>query len=80
MLSVARKVYSRILTERVMEITDENDSEEQGGFRKGRGCVHQIFALNMVVEYWRKIENCMQPSWTWRKHVTGLTGKLFGTF
>ncbi len=25
-------------------------SEEQGGFRKGRGCVDQIFAMKMLVE------------------------------
>lgn len=25
-------------------------SEEQGGFRKGRGCVDQIFAIKTVVE------------------------------
>ena len=38
-----------------MEITVEKVSEEQGGFRKGRGCVDQIFALKMVVEeYLRK--------------------------
>ncbi len=33
----------------------EKVSEELGGFRKGKGCVDQIFVLKMVVEeYLRK--------------------------
>ncbi len=43
LLSVPGKVYGRILTERLMEVKEGKGSEEQGGFRKGRGCVDQIF-------------------------------------
>ncbi len=50
LLSVPGKVYGRILTERLMEVMEGNVSEEQGGFRKGRGCVDQIFAMKMLVE------------------------------
>ncbi len=50
LLSVPGKVYGRILTERLMEVTEGKVSEEQGGFRKGRGCVDQIFAMMMLVE------------------------------
>ncbi len=54
-MSVPGKVYGRILTERLMEATEEKVSEEQGGFRKGRGCVDQIFAKKRLVEeYLRK--------------------------
>ncbi len=49
-MSVPGKVYGRILTERLMELTEGKVSEEQGGFRKGRGCVNQIFAMKMLVE------------------------------
>ncbi len=49
LLSVAGKVYGRILTERLMEVTEGKVSEEQGGFRKGRGCVDQVFAMKMLV-------------------------------
>ncbi len=45
LLSVPGKVYGRILTERLMEVTEGKVSEEQGGFRKGRGCIDQIFAM-----------------------------------
>ena len=50
MLSVPGKVYGRILTERLMKVTEGKVSEEQGGFRKGKGCVDQIFAIRMIVE------------------------------
>ena len=33
-----------------MEITEGRISEEQGGFRRGRGCVDQIFTVKMLVE------------------------------
>ncbi len=36
--------------ERVQRLTEEKISEEQGGFRKCRGCVYQIFSLRRVVE------------------------------
>ncbi len=33
-----------------MEVAEGKVSEDQGGFRKGRGCVDQIFALKRLVE------------------------------
>ncbi len=50
LLSVPGIVYGKILTERLMEITERKVSEEQGGFRKGRGCIDQIFAMKRLVE------------------------------
>ncbi len=50
MLSVPGKVYGRILTERLMEVTEGKVSEEQGAVRKGRGCIDQIFAMKRLVE------------------------------
>ena len=35
---------------RLMEVTEGKVSEEQRGFRKGRGCVDQIFTIRMMVE------------------------------
>ncbi len=37
LLSVPGKVYGRVLTERLMEVTEGKVSEEEGGFRKGKG-------------------------------------------
>ncbi len=47
LLSVPGKIYGRILNERMMTITDRSVGDEQGGFRKGRGCVDQIFAVKI---------------------------------
>ena len=33
-----------------MEVTEGKVSEEQGGLRKGKGCVDQISAIKMMVE------------------------------
>ena len=37
--------------ERMMEITEEKVSEEQRGFRKGKGCVDQIFVIKIMKSY-----------------------------
>ncbi len=47
---VPGKVYGVILIERLMEVTERKVSAEQGGFRKGRGCIDQIFAMKRLVE------------------------------
>ncbi len=49
-MSVPGKVDWRILTERQMEVMEGTVSEEQGSFKKGRGCADQIFAMKMLVE------------------------------
>ena len=36
--------------ERVRKITEGMMNDEQGGFRKGRGCVDQIFAIKQICE------------------------------
>lgn len=33
-----------------MEVTEGKVSEEQGGFRKGKGCVDQMDVIKMVME------------------------------
>ncbi len=48
LLSVPGKIYGRILNERMMKITDKSVGDEQGGFWKRRGCVHQIFAMKIL--------------------------------
>ncbi len=44
------KIYGRIINERMMKITDKSVGDEQGGFRKRRGCVNQIFTVKILVE------------------------------
>ncbi len=69
-MSVPGKVYGIILTERLKEVTEGKVSKEQGGFRKGRGCVDKIFAVKST---WEKIKCPMQVLWFLRRHMTGLT-------
>ncbi len=33
-----------------MQITEEKLSGEQGGFRRGKSCVDQIFAIKMFID------------------------------
>lgn len=48
-LSVAGKLCRKVLTE-MKKITEKSVGEEHVGFREGRGCADQIFALQMLVE------------------------------
>ena len=59
LLSVVSKVYEAVLYKRVDDWCEgrrrraEMDAtlcEEQGGFRRGRGCVDQIFVLSRIIE------------------------------
>ncbi len=34
-----------VLTERLIEVTEGKVIEEQGGFRKGKGCMDQTFTI-----------------------------------
>lgn len=45
------KVYGN---ERMIELTKEGVSEKQESFRKGRGCVEEVFTLRMIIEKLRE--------------------------
>ncbi len=50
LLSIVGKVYGKVLIRRVREGTEGMIRDEQDGFRRGRGCVDQIFAVRQVCE------------------------------
>ncbi len=50
LLSVVGKVFSKIVIDRGRLRTEKWVGEEQGGFRKGRGCIDQIFTMRCIVE------------------------------
>ena len=50
LLCVVGKLYGRVLIKRIRESTDGAIGEEQCGFRSGRGCADQIFAVRQVCE------------------------------
>jgi hypothetical protein len=44
------KVYGTMIIERISEITEVQIKDEQAGFRKGRCCVDQMYALKWLCE------------------------------
>ena len=50
LLSVPSKVFCRILLGRLDSAIDKRLREEQAGFRKGRGCIDQIFTIRNIIE------------------------------
>ncbi len=68
LLSVPGKIYGRILNERMMKVTDKSVGDEQEGFREGRGCVNQIFAVKILVEkYLEKDSSFWRYEWRVRR-------------
>jgi hypothetical protein len=60
LLSVVGKMFTSILSDRLMKFCEDNDviSDEQGGFRKGRGCPDQLFALTEVLNFRKGRKTC----------------------
>ena len=58
-----------------LKIIESRISEEQGGYRKGRGCMDRIFSLRLVVEKILTKGKCILHSWILRKHMTELVGR-----
>ena len=55
LVSVVRKVYVRILINRIRDETENVIAEVQSGFRRGRGCTDQVFIVRQICEkYLRK--------------------------
>ena len=50
LLSVLCKLFGRVLIKRVGDGTECAIREEQCGFRQGRGCMDQVFAVRQVYE------------------------------
>ena len=50
LLSVPRKIFCRVLLQRIRQGVDKRLREEQAGFKSGRLCSGQIFVLRNIVE------------------------------
>ncbi|XP_030638825.1 uncharacterized protein LOC115819438 [Chanos chanos] len=50
LLSIPSKVFCRVLLGRIDMAIDTKLRQEQAGFRRGRGCTDQIFALRNIIE------------------------------
>ena len=54
LLDVVRKVFARILQERLQKVTEKVLPKSQCRFQKGRGCVDMIFAARQLLEKCRE--------------------------
>lgn len=50
LMSVAAKVYNRVLLNRIRQPVDNILRENQAGFRVGRGCTEQVHVLRRLIE------------------------------
>jgi len=50
LLSIPRKLFGRVIIERVIQQTESQMEDKQGGFRRGRDCVDQVFGLKEMSE------------------------------
>ena len=50
LLSIPSKFFYRVLLKRIDCALDVKLRQEQAGFRKGRDCIDQIFALRNIIE------------------------------
>ncbi len=63
-MSVAGKVNGKVLIKRVRQSSEGMIRDEQGGFRRGKGCVDQIFAVRQCVKsIWQMARKCFGHSW-----------------
>ncbi len=50
LLNIPGKVYNKILIRGVKGIAKDKVSEEQYGFRTGKGCIDQISNMRIIIE------------------------------
>ncbi len=61
LLSVAGKVYDKVLVKGIREGTKEMICDGQGGLRKQRGNMDQIFAVTQLCKiYLPKVKMCIE--------------------
>ena len=69
-LSIPSNVFCRLILNRIRMAVDQKIRGELAGFRAGRGCSDQIFALRNIVE------QCIEPKF----HSMHCSKMLFRTF
>ena len=69
-LSVIGKLFGRVLIKRVRAETECTIGEEQCGFRQGRGCMDQVFAVRQVCEKYLAMGKMYSGRlWIWKRHM-----------
>jgi len=79
LLSLSRKVYSRVLERRLRPIVEPQLQEEQCGFRPVCGIVDQLFNLTRLLGgAWEFAIQSTCALWTWRRLMTVPLGNPVG--
>lgn len=50
MFSIPSKVFYKIRLDRIDATVDQKLRQEQAGFRRGRGCIDQLFELRNIID------------------------------
>ena len=50
LLSIPSKILAKVIMKRLSLAVDLKLREEQAGFRRGRGCIDDIFTLRNIIE------------------------------
>jgi hypothetical protein len=58
LLNTGYKIYTKILNTRLQTITEAILLENQPGFRKGRSCIDNVFAINQIIEKIKEFNYC----------------------
>ena len=69
MFSVVGKLYYRVLIKRERVRTECAIGEEQCGFRQGRGCMDQVFAVRQGCDKSLQLERCILGVYGFRKGI-----------
>ena len=70
LLSVVGNLYGRVLIKRVRGRTECAIEEEQYGFRQGRGCMDQVFAIRQICEKYLANDKMYSGHlWIWKRHM-----------
>ena len=59
LLEVVRKLFARIIQERLQVISEKVLPESQSGFQKGRGCCDMIIVARQLLETVREHQDCL---------------------
>ena len=70
LIPVLAKAFSTVMYLRMVGVIEHNLTEEQYGFRPGRGCSDAVQVLQMVVEKSGEWGSCGLQRWMRKRHLT----------
>ena len=59
LLSIPGNVFGKVGIERIRDVTEWRMGEERCGFRKGKGCVDQVFVVKLAMDKYCELHKCV---------------------